>query len=144
MGFLLQMLKTNCFDRDGYRTFIVQIPCRNKKTFLFARIISEKIVSNEYFQVINAVFVSGDKYWTSLIVSSVKYCICLPSLNPHADNLSQLLQSLDRQSYLCNFSSFSFYFSEDKFQVHDYQLLLFIYVIIIQLQIKILYSFFIN
>ena len=88
MGFLLQMLKTNCFDRDGYRTFIVQIPCRNKKTFLFARIISEKIVSNEYFQVINAVFVSGDKYWTGLIVSSVKYCICLPSLNPHADNLS--------------------------------------------------------
>ena len=41
------MVKTNDFDKDGYRTFIVQSPYRKKKTFLFVQIISEKIASNE-------------------------------------------------------------------------------------------------
>ena len=41
------MLKANDFDRDGCRIFIVQFPCRKMKTFLFARIISEKIASSE-------------------------------------------------------------------------------------------------
>ena len=45
--YLLQMLKANDFDRDGCRIFIVQFPCWKMKTFLFARIISEKIASNE-------------------------------------------------------------------------------------------------
>ena len=43
----LQMVKTNDFDKDGYRTFIVQSPYRKKKTFLFVQIISEKIAPNE-------------------------------------------------------------------------------------------------
>ena len=47
IGYLLQMLKANDFDRDGCRTFIVQFPCRKMKTFLFARIISEKNASSE-------------------------------------------------------------------------------------------------
>ena len=48
--------------------------------------------------------------------------------------------------YFCNFSSFNFYSKEDQFQAHDYQLLLFIYVIKIQLQViaTILSSFFMN
>ena len=37
--------------------------------------------------------------------------------------------------YLCNFSCFSFHSSEDYFQVHDYQLLLFIYVMKIQFKV---------
>ena len=40
IGYLLQMLKANDFNRDGCRTFIVQFTCRKMKTFLFARIIS--------------------------------------------------------------------------------------------------------
>ena len=42
IGCVLQMLKANDFNRDGCRTFIVQFPCRKMKTFLSARIISEK------------------------------------------------------------------------------------------------------
>ena len=45
LGFLLQILKANDFDRDGCRTFIVQFPCQKIKTLLFARIILEKIAS---------------------------------------------------------------------------------------------------
>ena len=33
--FLLQMFKTNYSDRERYKTFIVQIPCRKMKIFLF-------------------------------------------------------------------------------------------------------------
>ena len=40
IGYLLQMLWANDFDRDGCRTFIVQFPCQKMKTFLFARIIA--------------------------------------------------------------------------------------------------------
>ena len=47
VGSLLQILKANDFNRDGCITFIVQFPCRKMKTFLFARIISEKIASSE-------------------------------------------------------------------------------------------------
>ena len=47
IGYLLQMLKANDFHRDGCRTFIVQFPCRKMKTFLFARIISEKNASSK-------------------------------------------------------------------------------------------------
>ena len=41
------MLKTNYFDRDGYKTFIAQIPFQKMKTFMFVRTISKKIASNE-------------------------------------------------------------------------------------------------
>ena len=135
-----------------------------------------------------------------------EYCICFPAqailrqsinffkyipfygFNPFIDNISYLLQSLDKQCllctfyisaltfsllqiqhkssfllvstptqsifptcynpkigsllYLCNFSSVSFYSSEDYFQVHDYQLLLFIYVMKIQFYV-IAYNLFI-
>ena len=83
---------------------IVQFPCRKMKTFLFARIISEKITSSER-------------------PSGGEYCICFPaqailrwSLNPsHRQSfllasisaqtirISYLLQYLDKQSLLCNF-----------------------------------------
>ena len=46
-GPLLQMLKANDFNRDGCRTFIVQLPCWKMKTSLFAWIISEKNPSSE-------------------------------------------------------------------------------------------------
>ena len=46
-GSLLQMLKANDFNRDRCRIFIMQFPCRKLKTFLFARIISEKFASSE-------------------------------------------------------------------------------------------------
>ena len=59
--------------------------------------------------------------------------IFVTGLNPFTDNLSYLLQSqvakIDNLRYFCNFSSFSFYYSEDEFQVHDYQILFFFYVI---------------
>ena len=79
----------------------------------------------------------------------------------HINNISYLLQSLDKQSFLYNFlqssshilptyilaltillqsldrqsyfSTFSFYSSEDQFLANDYQLLFFIYIITIQL-----------
>ena len=47
IGSLLQMLKTNYFNRDGYRTLIMRFPKRKIKTFSFAQIISEKIASEE-------------------------------------------------------------------------------------------------
>ena len=50
------MLKANDFDRDGCRTFIVQFLCRKMETFLFARIISEKIASSETLKVVSATF----------------------------------------------------------------------------------------
>ena len=40
IGYLLQMLKANDFNRDGCRTFIVQFPCWKMKTFLFTWNIS--------------------------------------------------------------------------------------------------------
>ena len=57
------------------------------------------------------------------------------SLDPYTDSLSCLLQLQHRQSYLCSFSPFSLYSSEDYFQVLNYQLLLFIYVKKTQLQV---------
>ena len=44
IGFLLQLLKANDFDRDGCRKFIVQFPWWKMKTFLFARVIAEKLL----------------------------------------------------------------------------------------------------
>ena len=160
IGSLLQMLKANDFDRDGCSTFIVQFPYQKMKAFLFARIISGK----NCFQQNNR---SGNPQ-----------TIFLTSCNASKDAISYLLQSLDKQSLLCNFhisalafsllqnqhrpsfllvlipiqtifptcfnpnlryfynfSSFSFYSNEYQFQVHNYQLLLFIYVIKIQLQV---------
>ena len=51
IAFLLQMLKTYYFTRDGCRTFIVHFPCQKMKTFLFVWIISEKVASNETLKV---------------------------------------------------------------------------------------------
>ena len=47
IGSLLQMLKTNDFDWDGWRTFIVQIFWRKMKFFLLAQITVEKAASNQ-------------------------------------------------------------------------------------------------
>ena len=38
------MLKAIDFDRDKCRTFIMKFPCRKMKSFLFAPIISEKLL----------------------------------------------------------------------------------------------------
>ena len=48
IGYLLQMLQANDFDRDECGTFIVQFPCRKMKTFLLAReSFCKKIASGE-------------------------------------------------------------------------------------------------
>ena len=44
------MLKANGFDRDGWRTFIVQFPWQKMKAFWFARVTAEKAGSNETLQ----------------------------------------------------------------------------------------------
>ena len=89
------MPKTNDFDRDEYRTFIVQFPCRKMKTFSFAQIVSKKIASNEASEwgILYLFFCSGHS--------------CSQLLNPCIDNLSYLFQSLDKQSFLCKFLCFS-------------------------------------
>ena len=95
IGSLLEMPKTNYFDRDEYRTFIVQFPCRKMKTFLFAQIVSKKIASNEASEwgILYLFFCSGHS--------------CSQLLNPSIDNLSYLFQSLDKQSFLSKFLCFS-------------------------------------
>ena len=47
IGSMLQMLQANDYYRDGCRMFIVQLPCRKMKTFLFAWNILEKIGSSK-------------------------------------------------------------------------------------------------
>ena len=46
------MLKANDFDTDGCRTFIVQFPCRNMKTFSFLESFRKKVTSNETLTLI--------------------------------------------------------------------------------------------
>ena len=47
IGYLLQMLRANDFDRDGCRKFIGQFHCRKMKTFSFAGVIAERATSSE-------------------------------------------------------------------------------------------------
>ena len=91
IGSLLQIPKANDFDRDGCRTFILQFHCRKMKTFLFARIISEKTSSSETLG------------WGILYLfpcSGNPYTILKPL---HRQSFLDLLQSLNTQSLLCNF-----------------------------------------
>ena len=108
------MLKANDFNRYGCRTFIVHFPCRKMKTFLFARIISQNLA----FSLLQ--IQHKPSFLLVLIPTQTIFSTCF---NPKIGNLR----------YLCNLTSFSFYSSEYQFQVRDYQLLLFIYVIKIQL-----------
>lgn len=82
-------------------------------------------------------FLCNFSHFSSLVLptSTPPQTTIFSVLNLYADNLSYLFQSLDRESYLCNFSPFGFYFNEKKFQVHDCQLLLFNYVVTIQVQV---------
>ena len=82
-------------------------------------------------------FLCNFSHLSSLVlpVSTPPQTSIFSGLNLCADNLSYLFQSFDRESYLCNFSPFGFYFNEKKFQVHDCQLLLFNYVVTIQVQV---------
>ena len=80
-GFLLLMLKTNYFDRDGYRTFIMQILCQRMKTFLFVPNISKNIFSNE----------------------TLRWGICLTSLSHCFGNISWLFQCVGKQPFPWNF-----------------------------------------
>ena len=47
IGYLLQMLRANDFDRDGCSKFIGQFHCRKMKAFLFAGVIAKKATSSE-------------------------------------------------------------------------------------------------
>ena len=47
LGYLLQMVKANDFDRDGCRTFIMQFPCHKMKTFCLLKSFRKKIASSE-------------------------------------------------------------------------------------------------
>ena len=49
IGYLLQMLKANDFNRDGCRTFIVQFPCRKITLFCLLKSFRKKIASSETF-----------------------------------------------------------------------------------------------
>ena len=101
IGFLLQLLKANDFDRDGCRKFIVQFPWWKMKTFLFARVIAEKLLLARPW---------GGEYCISFPTQAVlrrslnlSWTIFLTGFNACIDNLSYLLQSLDKQLLLCNF-----------------------------------------
>ena len=118
---LLLILKTNYFDRDGYKTFIAQIPCQRMKTFMFVRTISKKIASNDtlrcviwnlYFECASAIFLTAlNSYRQHFLPRSVRGKTILPlqltisalafSLpQPGINNLSNLSQSLHIQSFL--------------------------------------------
>ena len=80
IGFLLQMLKTKYFDRDGYRTFIVQISSRKKKTFFVSLNHLEKDFFQRDLQVRITVFV-----YLVLIPTQTIFPSCF---NPWIDNLT--------------------------------------------------------
>ena len=122
IGFLLQLLKANDFDRDGCRKFIVQFPWWKMKTFLFARVIAEKLLLARPW---------GGEYCISLPTQAVlrrslnlSWTIFLTGFNACIDNLSYLLQSLDKQLLLCNFYISALTFSLLQIQQHKQYFLL--------------------
>ena len=89
------MLKTNDFDRDRCRTFIVQFPCQNMKAFCLFESFRKKTGSRRPY--------GGE------------HCICFPaqeiltlSLYVCLDNISYLLQSLNKESLLYKILYFNF------------------------------------
>ena len=89
---------------------IVQFPCWKIKPFLFARIILEKIASSETWRwgILHCFPVSQYCFPAQVILrQSINLCkdnlaYRLQSLHT-IDNISYLLQSLDKQSLLCNY-----------------------------------------
>ena len=150
------MLKANDFDKNGCRTFIVQFPCRKMKAFLYARVIAEKVASNETLRwgILYLFPCSGNPQ--TILKPLHGQSFLLAGFNPAETNFTpasipddpcsaafafELSHSLCFKSsinnllllvliptqtiysacfnpeicnlrYLCNFSSFSFYFSE--------------------------------
>ena len=85
IGFLLQMLKANDFNRDGCRIFIVQFPYRKMKTFLMNN-FGIKCFQWD-LKVWNIVFVS-------LLSLRQSLNLCIDNLFYwHIDNISCLLST---------------------------------------------------
>ena len=100
IGSLLQMLKANDFDWDGWRTFIVQFFWRKMKIFLLAQIAVEKAASNQTVRWRKFDSLPRQSLYDPQTFS---WTIFLTGFNPRIDNISYLLQSLDKQSLLFNF-----------------------------------------
>ena len=122
------MLKANDFDRDGCRTFIVLFPCRKMKTFLFTRIIFVYYNLSYWLQSLRrqSVFLTYFNPWINNLCSATFIFLLSHSSLQIQHKLSFLLVLIPTQTmfptcldpkinlrYLCNFSSFSFYSSED-------------------------------
>ena len=110
---LLQMLKANDFDRDGWRTFTVQFPCQKMKSFLFSRIISEKNASSKTFRwgILYLFSCSG-----LVDPQTFAQTIFLIGFNPCIDNISYLLKPLNKKPLLRNFYISALAFSLNQIQ----------------------------
>ena len=99
------MFKANDFDRDAWGTFIVQILCQKMKTFCLLKSFQKKIAFSQTLM------------WIILYCFPVQaQTIFLTGFTLCIDNITYLLQSLDKQSLLCNFYISALVFSQLQIQ----------------------------
>ena len=108
LGFLMQIVKINYFDRNGYGSFIMQIPCQKILVKCTVQISTPTQV-NHLASLAKwlSVHLQTKWLWVRVPLQSLKLKpMHLQAFLPtsiHINNISYLLQSLDKQSFLYNF-----------------------------------------